>query len=91
MFDGVKFAVSDINRILQRRTASKGGAPGKIIEWTSFWHEVIALSQSQRLNESQFPTQASLRKELLEQINEGLSEKTIKPIVRQIYEKFVKG
>ena len=90
MLNKVAFSAADLDKILKRRVLSKGGAPTKDPEWTAFWHAVIDLAQSDRLNFAQFPTKASLRREILIEINESLSEKTIKPAVRQVYEKFIK-
>jgi hypothetical protein len=89
LYEGVRFLQSDLDIIFRKRVASSGGAPRKDVEWTTFWHAVIKLSQEGRLKVETFPTIASLRTELLIMISDALSEASIKPTTSQIYKKFV--
>lgn len=66
-----------------------GGAPKKTEAWDAFWFAVVAIARDQRLTTSQFRSQVELREELLLSINNTLSDDSIKPVVSQIWRKFV--
>lgn len=66
-----------------------GGAPPKVEHWTAFWQAIIQISQDGRLNKSSFQSRTELRQEILEMINHGLSDTSIKPHVRQIWKRFI--
>lgn len=90
MFAGLKFASADLVNIAGAPDPRSGGSPGKKEQWVTFWHGMIDLAQAGRLNYSSFPTQAALRKELLESYGIDLSEKSITPATRQIWMKHCK-
>jgi hypothetical protein len=73
------------------RPTDRRGSPGKPEAWTALWLAVIQLERDGRLNLSGFSTQKALRDELLSMIGEGLSETSIKPTVRSIWNRFVES
>jgi hypothetical protein len=91
MMKGVKFSKAEIAVIIGRAPASGVGSPGKPQEWILFWHALIRFERDQQLNQHTFPTQASLCRRMLEEIDSSLSEKTIKPVVAQVWKKFASG
>jgi hypothetical protein len=50
---------------------------------------LIELSQDGRLTPSQFPTQAKLSEEVRNMIGGALSERTVKVMIRQVFNKFI--
>ena len=90
MMAGVKFKVEDLNRILNYTRPSAGGRPIKKEDWTAFWHAVIKLAKDGRLSSDEFPTQASLTKQILTD-SRGLSEASARREIKQIFDKFVIG
>lgn len=66
-----------------------GGAPKKIDEWNAFWLAVVEIAASGRLTKTSFQTQAALREEVLLMIDNALSDKSIEPIVSQIWRRVI--
>ena len=78
-----------MDRILRRRILSVGGRPRKDQDWAAFWYAVVGIAQVGRLTKANFPTIEELKAEILGEINESLSDGSIKPYVSQIWRKFV--
>lgn len=91
MFAGVKLNRFDVERVVLRRNPMDVGSPGKSEQWTALCCVLLKLERAGDLHEVRFPTMTSLREEVLAGINEGLSDKTIKPAISQIWKLFVKG
>ena len=93
---GLTFAADDIRKLLPpegkpKQAKGPGGAPKKLDAWTAFWHVVVGLASSEKIRPNGFPSQAALRKEILDELGDGvLSDETIKPEVRQIWKKFMR-
>lgn len=68
----------------------RGGGRTPKQEWALFWFAVLQISQERRLHRGTFENQQSLRDEIIEMLPAGsLSEDTIEPTVRQIWERFL--
>lgn len=67
----------------------KGGAPKDQGGWDSFWMAVLDLAMQERLTAAHFASQKDLRGEILAEIGDALSDRTIKPKVAQIWRKWI--
>ena len=81
----------DLISITGAKDPRSGGSPGKTEEWTAYWHAVVQFAVDQRLRPGKFKTQADLRREILSEINDSLSDKTITEHTRRIWQKFCQG
>ena len=91
MLAGVKINRFDVEKMILRRNPSGVGSPGKPEQWVALWFALIEIERKGLLNQTVFPTIASLTEAVLEDINEGLSPKSIKPTISQVWKKFVQG
>jgi hypothetical protein len=66
-----------------------GGAPKKTDDWTALWLALVEIAHEGRLNTTSFQNQAALRAELLLMVGDGLSERTIKPVISQVWRRLV--
>jgi hypothetical protein len=66
-----------------------GGAPKKIDDWTALWLALVEIAHEGRLNTTSFQNQAALRAELLLMVGDGLSDRTIKPVISQVWRRLV--
>lgn len=57
--------------------------------WDGLVLALLAIALDGRLNRSSFRSQRELRQELLAEIKDGLSESSIKPLVSQVWRRFV--
>lgn len=68
----------------------KGGKKPELHRWQVFYFAAIELAKEGRLSKDHFPSQASLREELLEMMGPGaFSEDHVKAQTAQIYKKFI--
>jgi hypothetical protein len=91
MLSGMMLHRHDVEKVILRRNPTGVGSPGKPEQWTAFWFALIELEREGLLNAASYPSRAELRREVLSRINEGLSDKTIKPVISQVWTKFVEG
>lgn len=66
-----------------------GGAKSDRAAWDAFWMAVVDLAAQERLSRAHFQDQTELRAEILEAIGEALADRTIKPVVSQIWNKWI--
>ncbi|MCW2413437.1 MULTISPECIES: hypothetical protein [unclassified Sphingobium] len=86
--DVTEIAVSPLTKVSKHK--GKGGRPPKIEQWHQFWQTVLRLSEDGKLNLENFRTPGKLRDAILLEINDGLAEYTILPVVRKyIWHEFV--
>ena len=69
---------------------SNAGRKIRKADWDSFWFEVVAIAQRGDLNQDNYPSQASFTQDVLTNAR-GLDAETVKPVVRQIFQKFIPG
>jgi hypothetical protein len=98
---GIEVRSSQIRRWASLPEARAAGASAQPLEprsnvtakkpeaWQAFWMALIELSQDGRLTPSQFPTQAKLSEEVRNMIGGALSERTVKVMIRQVFNKFI--
>lgn len=67
----------------------KGGAPRKEVEWEQFWRAVVQIAHNGRLTSAHFKRPKDLREEILTMISDALSDRTIKPVVDQLWATYV--
>lgn len=102
ILEGVRLRNADLEKVLDTfpsmSTAERArtGRPIKRDKWDMFWMGVVDIAHNQELNLGNFNSQEALRRHLLEGALESedpdrphLSEESIKPLVRDIWYRFV--
>lgn len=93
---GVRLLRSEVDKIVEGYTASaakrsKGRRPPEYEKWHRMWRTLFELEREQILNQSQFPKFKMLLNEVLKRTkNDGLSEGSLKPFLREFHKKFVR-
>lgn len=74
---------------LQDETKATPGRKKQVDKWEAFWMAVLDIAVAGDLDREIYPSQADLRADLLKRTGDCLADKTIEPVVRKIYLKFI--
>lgn len=93
---GVRLLRSEVDKIVEdyaewAAKKSNGRRPPEYEKWHRMWYTLFELEREQILNQSQFPKLKMLLNEVLKRTkNDGLSESSLTPFLRDFHKKFVR-